>query len=231
MREILYSILTLLSFILLVGCAEKPPIAVDGEGELQIIVLWDSTYSNNPLTSVPIQNAKVFVGSKYGMKVFQTDSEGKILIENLPTAVYGVSIRKVHPLDPNIILIGVKQDLNVISGRSLIDTIYVNPISSTGIVINEIYAAGPVNNIFYFYDQFVELYNGSDSVRYLDGMIIMRVSGNNEGKGPGADEDDDGDIDGVVYAFKFPGNPGDKIFQLILDSSLYVLLMQSIIKI
>lgn len=197
-------------FILFMGCAEKPPVTVDGEGKLLVVVLWDSTYSDNPSTSLPVQNAKVFVASRYGMKIVNTNLNGEVFIENLPTAVYGLSIKKPHPLDPNIVLIGVKQDLNVVSGRILIDTIYVSPVSSRGIVINEIYAAGPVNNIFYFYDQFIELYNGSDSVQYLDGMIIMRVSGNNEGKGPGADEDDDGDIDGVVYAFKFPGNPGEK---------------------
>lgn len=196
--------------LILSSCAEKPPVAVDGEGKLEIVVLWDSTYSENPVTSLPVQDAKVFLSSKYGLKLAVTDLNGKIIIENLPTAVYGLSIRKQHPIDPNIILIGVKQNLDVVSGKVLVDTIYVNPISSTGIVINEIYSAGPINNIFYFYDQFIEFYNGSDSVRYLDGAIIMRVSGNNDGKGPGADENDDGDIDGVVYAFKFPGYPGEK---------------------
>jgi hypothetical protein len=196
--------------ILFVGCAEQPPIAVDGEGKLDVIVLWDSTYSEDASIALPVANAKVFLNSRYGMKILMTDYNGRIILENLPTSIYGLSVRKTHPLDPNIMLIGVKQDLNVISGKAISDTIFVKPISATGIVINEIYAAGPVNNIFYFYDQFVELYNASDSIRYLDGMIVMRVSGNNDGKGPGADEDDDGDIDGVTFAFKFPGNPGEQ---------------------
>ncbi len=205
-------ILLISIFLLLIitGCSEKPPVAVDGDGKLEIVVLWDSTYLNNPATSAPVSEAKVFINSRYIMKIVQTDFDGKVKLENLPTAVYELSVRRSHPLDPNIILIGVKRDIQVMSGEILIDTIFVNPISSTGVVINEIYSAGPVNNIFYFYDQFIELYNASDSVRYLDGAIIMRVSGNNEGKGPGADENDDGDIDGVVYAFKFPGNPGEK---------------------
>jgi hypothetical protein len=38
----------------------------------------------------------------------------------------------------------------------------------------------------------------------------MRVSGNSEGKGPGADEGNDNDIDGITYIFKFPGTPGEK---------------------
>jgi hypothetical protein len=202
-------IFSTLSFLFL-SCAEQPPVAVDGEGRIEVVVLWDSTYSENTSTSLPVTNAKVFLSSRYGMRISVTDENGKIYLENLPTSTYGLSVRKPHPVDPNIMLIGAKQDLSVISGRTLHDTIFVKPISATGIVINEIYAAGPVNNIFYFYDQFIELYNASDSVRYLDGMIVMRVSGNNEGKGPGADEDDDGDIDGVVYAFKFPGYPGEK---------------------
>ncbi len=199
-----------LSGILFVGCAEQPPVSVDGEGKLEVVVLWDSTYSENAAIAQPVTNAKVFLSSQYGMKISITDNYGKVYLENLPTANYGLSVRKTHPVDPNIMLIGAKQDLKVVSGKILNDTIFVKPISSTGIVINEIYAAGPVNNIFYFYDQFIELYNASDSVRYLDGMIIMRVSGNNEGKGPGADEDNDGDIDGVTFAFKFPGKPGEK---------------------
>ncbi len=206
----IFTCLILIGMIYNVGCIEKPPVAVDGDGKLELVVLWDSTYSENPSTALPVQNAKVFLSSKYGIKITETDLNGKIYLENLPTAIYGLSVRKPHPIDQNIVLIGTKNELNILSGRISVDTIFVNPISSTGIVINEIYAAGPVNNIFYFYDQFIEIYNGSDSVRYLDGAIIMRVSGNNEGKGPGADEDDDGDIDGVVYAFKFPGKPGEK---------------------
>ncbi len=195
---------------LLFGCAEQPPLSVDGEGRLEVVVLWDSTYSENAIVALPVTNAKVFLSSRYGMKISTTDENGKIYLENLPTSTYGLSVRKPHPVDPNIMLIGTKQDLNVVSGTIIHDTIFVKPISATGIVINEIYAAGPINNIFYFYDQFIELYNASDSVRYLDGMIVMRVSGNSDGKGPGADEHDDGDIDGVTFAFKFPGYPGEK---------------------
>lgn len=200
--------------LVFIGCSEKPPVAVDGDGMIEIIILWDSTYSDSPATSQPVPFAKFIITSKYGIRIISSDINGKVTIENLPTAVYSASVRKTHPMDPNIILIGAKQDLFVTSGKQLFDTIYVKPISNMGISINEIYSAGPVNNIFYFYDQFIELYNASDSLKYLDGMIVVRVSGNNEGKGPGADEDDDNDIDGAVYAFKFPGNPGDKNFAI-----------------
>lgn len=200
--------------ILLIGCAEKPPTAVDGDGKLELFVLWDSSYTNSFDKAIPLTNAKVILSSSYQIKIYYTDEKGRVYLEYLPSATYSVTIRKSHPNDPNIILVGSKQNIKIISGEIIHDTIFTKPISSTGISINEIYSAGPVNNIFYFYDQFIELYNVSDSIKYLDGMIIMRFSSNSEGKGPGADEEDDGDIDGVTYAFKFPGKPGEKNYPI-----------------
>ena len=110
-------------------------------------------------------------------------------------------------------MVGNLSDQVVTSGNVVVDTVKASQIANTGICINEIYVGGPVNSIFFFYDAFWELYNYSDEVKYLDGMMMMRVSGNSitDGhKGPGADEGDDGDIDGATYIFKFPGNPGEK---------------------
>lgn len=189
-------------------CAENPPVYIDGQGMLELVVLWDSTYIDST-TAVPVANAKVIITSKYLTRIYQTDQNGKLCLSNLPTSNYGYTIRKPHPIDPNIILVGSKQNVEIVSGKIVYDTIYVKPISSTGISINEIYCAGPINNFFFFFDQFIELYNASDSVKYLDGMMIMRFSSNNDGKGPGADEDNDNDIDGATYVFKFPGKPGE----------------------
>lgn len=198
------------SLIFFTGCAENPPTMVDGQGQLEIVVLWDTSFVDSISTPIPVSDAKVIISSRYSAKICYTDNEGKLCITNLPTSNYGITIRKQHPVDPNIILVGSKQNLEIVSGKILVDTIYLKPISSSGISINEIYCAGPVNNFFFFFDQFIELYNSSDEVKYLDGMMIMRFSSNSEGKGPGADEDDDNDIDGVTYVFKFPGKPGEK---------------------
>lgn len=202
------------SLIFFTSCAENPPTMVDGQGQLEIVVLWDTSFVDSISTPIPISDAKVIISSRYSTKICYTDNEGKLFITNLPTSNYGITIRKQHPVDPNIILVGSKQNLEIVSGKILVDTIYLKPISSSGISINEIYCAGPVNNFFYFFDQFIELYNSSDEVKYLDGMMIMRFSSNSEGKGPGADEDDDNDIDGVTYVFKFPGKPGEKNYPI-----------------
>lgn len=194
---------------ILSGCSPEMPVLYDGSGVMKIVCLWDSLG-----IYIPLRDAKCIVTSEYGIRIYYTDENGILDIGGLPESVYSISIRGIHPLDSRISLVGVKKDIEVKAGQEVIDTIIAMPTSGYGIVINEIYACGPVNNIFYFFDQFIELYNSTDSVKYLDGMIVMRVSGNNEGLGPGADEGSDGDIDGVTYAFKFPGKPGERNYPI-----------------
>jgi hypothetical protein len=189
---------------------EEAPVQVDGNAYLKVIAVWDTSTVDSVNNFVSLPNAKVILSSEYGIRIEYTNANGVCELTHLPSSTYGISVRAIHPVDDQIFLVGNIKNVEVNSGLEVIDTLIAKAISSTGIAINELYVGGPVNNIFFFYDQFIELYNSSDSVKYLDGAIVMRVSGNNDGRGPGADEDDDGDIDGVTYIFKFPGNPGDK---------------------
>ena len=207
MKAFLYFYIVL---FLLAGCREAPPVGVDGNAEVKIYSIWDSVLQDLSTVPSPMKNAKAILSSEYGTLVRTTDENGILKLSGLPSSTYSISIRMPHPADPSILLVGNLRDVSIISGSEFSDTIVAKPISSSGIAINEVYACGPVNNIFFFFDQFIELYNSSDSVKYLDGMQIMRVSGNSTGKGAGADEDDDGDIDGITYIFKFPGNPGEQ---------------------
>jgi hypothetical protein len=199
----------LAAILLMAGCAHEPPVGVDGNATIVLYAVWNTSGSETAPSYGPLANAKVVLVSEYGSMVRTTDASGALTLEHMPASTYSISVRRPHPLDANIQLIGSAVGVVVRSGQVAADTILAKAISSTGIAINEIYAAGPVNNMFFFYDQFVELYNASDSVRYLDGMLISRMSGNSEGAGPGADEGSDGDIDGVTYIFRFPGLPGE----------------------
>ena len=194
--------------LLMAGCAEEPPVAVDGNASLVIVAMWNSTGNDSLPTFEPLAGAKVVLTSEYGTMVRATDYAGELRLDRLPAATYSISVRRSHPLDPGIQLVGSVIGLTTRSGGTTADTIFSRAVSSSGIAINEIYSAGPLNDSFFFFDQFLELYNASDSTRYLDGMLVMRVSGNSEGLGPGADEGADGDIDGVTYIFQFPGLPG-----------------------
>ncbi len=203
-------LLMLVALIGMAGCVQDPPVTVDGNATIVVKAVWNSSGNDSLPVYVPLAGAKVTLISEYGTMVRATDLSGTVTLDHLPASSYTVSVRRAHPLDPGIQLVGSAIGLVVRSGQVTADTVMAKPISSTGIAINEIYAAGPINNMFFFYDQFIELYNASDSVRYLDGMLVARVSGNSDPgeSGPGADEGGDGDIDGVTYIFRFPGAPG-----------------------
>ena len=207
MKIKLYIISILLAFI---SCQEEAPVQVDGRAELKIQALWEVTI-NDSVRYVPLPNAEMILVSEYGMRTEYANENGILHLDDIPSSVYQISARRKHPDDPYISIVGNITDIEVISGSLVDDTIYAKPISASGISINEIYAGGPVNSIFFFYDQFIEVYNSSNEVKYLDGMQVFRVSGTDGGtKDPGADWDNDDDIDGVTYAFKFPGRPGEK---------------------
>lgn len=199
--------LCLFSMSAMIGCSEEMPVNIDGNANLTLQVMWDSSG-----TLFQLSNAKVIIVSDYGTMVRYTNESGIINLAGLPSALYNIAVRKPYPLDNTIIIVGSLLNLELESGQGTSDTIIAKPASGSGLSINEIYYPGPVNNTHYMYDQFIEIYNSSDSLKYLDGIMVMRVSGNNSdgGKGPGADQDDDNDIDGAIYVFRFPGFPGGK---------------------
>jgi len=215
-RELLLTVpLFMVALLLFSSCHEEIPTAGDGNAKIELLAIWDTSTVESVQKFVPLKNAKVILSSEYGVSVRTTDENGKFFISGLPSSTYNISVRMPHPLDANILLVGSMKDREVLTGNIMTDTIIAKPISSSGISINEIYASGPVNSIFYFYDQFIELYNSSDSIKYVDGMMVMRVTGNSLlGIKAGEDYENDNDIDGVGYAFKFPGKPGEKNYPL-----------------
>ena len=191
------------------GCKENPPVLVDGNGSLELKAVWNNSTDSIP-NIIPLQNAKVILSSQYGMQIYYTGSDGFLRVDHLPSAIYSIAIKASHPQDNTIILVGAIRDVSIGSGQISTQTITAKPVASSGISMNEIYCVGPVNNIFYFYDLFIELYNSSDSVKYLDGMQVMRVSHSNGSLMPGDDWYKNGKMQGITYIYKFPGRAGEK---------------------
>jgi hypothetical protein len=198
------------SFIYLSGCADNPPLTADGECMLEITALGNISLNADAPHYVPMANAEVILSSEYGIIECRTDENGMLNLKNLPSSVYDINIKMRHPENPAILITGDLLKISVTSARIFTDTLFAAQIAGTGIAINEIYAAGPINDFTYYYDQYLELYNYSDETKYLDGMIVCRFHDNKPIGGAGSDEGNDGDIDGITLASKFPGKPGEK---------------------
>lgn len=212
----MYYIMIFYIGLFLSGCTlEDKPTGWDGEGVLEVYLVWESFTPEGESEILPVIDADVRASSEYGTFHSTTNEFGMSEFKNLPTSSYIVSARSFHPLDSLIVLVGSLENMSVVSGMQTSDTLTVLPMPQSGIVINELYTSGPVNDMFYFFDQFVELYNTSTETKYLDGIWLMRVSGTGDGAYyPGEDKYGDGQMQGVVYAYAFPGRPGDQNYPI-----------------
>jgi len=179
--------LGLSGFLLFSACTEKKPICVEGNGKVDVYV----DFKGSPeLPGTPIENATVELTPLYTAHIPPrlTNDQGMAQFQNLISGQYIASA--TYRWDSLKILVGSTKS-QVRSNSTVIDTIHLFP-SKPGLKINELYTVGPPNDEFYFYDQFIELYNSADDTVYLDGMIVCRLSR---------------DITKVTYIFQFPGTP------------------------
>ncbi len=203
--------------LLFTSCAREKPTQIDGRQELRVVIADNSGLLpvNPELGYAPLAEAAVtlisgfYYESPEANKKYHayTDSAGIVFFQNLPLSSFTLSAEKRVKV-PNsdggdsveVILRGSALfDLAANQGET--DTVGTTVAVQSPIVINEIYYVGGINRAYYFYDQFVELYNASDTTQYLDGLIICR------GRQYHDPDLDILDYVQVLYVFQFPGEP------------------------
>lgn len=153
------------------------PTQMDGSAEIVLQLLVDDNGDTTSVAGVPV-SIRTY---NYNIPEFSdtTDSNGVVHFYDLPFASYYVqafSVIRASEFE-EIEIVG-SQVIELVSDSSImdmvVDTMFMEQ-SKRGLKINEVYSPGPPNNIFYFYDQFHELYNGLSETVYLDGMIYLRL--------------------------------------------------------
>lgn len=198
--------LVLFAFALIVqGCSssEKPTLP-DGEGIMQIIIVDTTGTIPGSTPGIPtiVEGAQVSIQARTHEYVDVTDAEeGVAGFSNLPAGEYSLFARRELPAGAQKKVFTGFIDVYVPGPDMVTDTIFVSIVTVNALMINEIYYSGGDYSKFYFYDQFVELYNSSQDTLYLDGCILTRNFP--------SDREDIEYIDVVraIYAFQFPGVP------------------------
>jgi len=155
-------------------CSQQKPTSYDATGSIQIIVI-DTTGLINPQSHIqPVGECRVrFFNTNYStMCEGMTDEQGMVTRDGLLAGFYNINAEKKvnHYLLTGSIELEIDDTI-----KEGLDTIKVDFQTLSGIVINEIFYAGSQRG--YYEDQFIELYNNSDSVQYLDGIIVCRLLG------------------------------------------------------
>jgi hypothetical protein len=211
-------ILTLLfSFVIFSSCIEKMPTQKDGGYTYQSlnidtlgIFAFDSTLGYTPFKNrkITIESQSYFQSLGIPMKEYATtDDKGRMHSTNLTNSKYNVYSEPVDTIRYNpdtgnwdSVKVIISEEIDIASDS---EQEYINytKIVFPNLVINEIFYCGSDRPSFYFYDQFVELYNASDSTKYLDGMIICRAR---QSVHPDLETND---FVQAIYIFQFPGTP------------------------
>jgi len=176
MRQVTFAVLASLVFALL-GCGNDMPQNPDGDRFISVVVA-DTTGTipgSTPGEPYFLEGAQVSLDSRTHQyqAVTETDQNGVATFENVVAGAYTVFTRAEHQAVSHKVFTGFS-DVFIESEILVCDTILVSPILASDLMINEIFYAGSDRSTFYFYDQYVELYNAADDTLYLDGLIVTR---------------------------------------------------------
>lgn len=192
-------------------CSPNAPTGLDRSVSLHLYVI-DTTQISDDTASVPLADAYVrLILSDYNETYsYHTDAYGYLYLPDIRMGHYLIQAEKRYE---NINRVGSLDVELSVPNTEYIDTIYVDIASLEGIVINEIYYCGPENSGRFYWDQYIELYNNSDEVQYLDKMIIAKVRPQSQTE----------DKFQTIYSYRFPGSGAS----IPVDPGEFVLIAQS----
>ncbi|MBO8130411.1 MAG: DUF4876 domain-containing protein [Candidatus Marinimicrobia bacterium] len=172
------------------NCSKEEPLLYDGNLDMIFFV----SYLGKPAKNIHIRLKSLDFNIDDVRKV--TDTNGYVEFYDLIYSRYIINVSDtiyyVSDITPGEVI-----KIHVIGSKIVEpDSFFINDTlellkenEGAGLKINEIYVSGAKSDNFYFYDQFIELYNSSEDTLYLDGMIVCRV----------------GNINSVKFIFRFPG--------------------------
>ncbi|MGD1047360.1 MAG: DUF4876 domain-containing protein [Candidatus Krumholzibacteriaceae bacterium] len=188
-----------------VSCGLERPMAPDGRGELTLTVADTSGLLPGSVEGVPFYLDSTEVRIESQTQIFtasrMTNPAGMASFDHLDAGRYSVFARREIYLGSAKKTFTGSFSLLVQGKESVRDTVFVKPVSSSQLMINELYYCGSCASSFYFYDQYVELYNASADTMYLDGDIVTRELGVID---PEMEQED---YVRAIYAYQFPGTP------------------------
>lgn len=213
MKRILIFLLPPFLSLISLYCSLDKPTAIENTMSARFVIVDTSgTLSTDTLSHIAIvPSAQLFVNSTdYYIKLqYETDSRGVFEMNDVLASRYRIFAYKqllpddITPLskitDTNLLIGSIEKTIQNPHIELSMDSIKIGPMRISPIVINEIYYSCPAGSGCYISDQFVELYNASNTTQYLDKLFICRISGSRNF----------GDNLVAIEYYQFPGSGTD----------------------
>jgi hypothetical protein len=186
------------------SCGIERPGYADGDNVLIIQAI--DTSGSTGVDSAIVTGASIELSSSTCVfkGTFTTDELGRVVIEHLPSGDYYIQASKRAEVQYGILT--AQKQLTLENEAEREDTLLMSFASLSPVVINEVYYCGCSASTFYYYDQFIELYNSTDDTLYLDGYVAVR--GTQIDDLIGFDKET-APIALGFYVYKFPGIRGE----------------------
>lgn len=208
-----YIIAAVMMLLMLIGCTREAPKETDSF-MLEFVMPQECNH-NSFYSGQKVQ----FSGS--ASYEFETDICGMVKVESIIPGIYDITTKmEISGAQYNAMVSGessVEDNARVLIGVSLMNqkifkaedlTIQLNASVLRSLMISKVYYSGTRDNLdrTYTTDSYVEIFNNSDEVAYLDGMYLALAESVSPAAYPAKDNPDS------IYArqvCKFPGNGSD----------------------
>lgn len=182
-----------LKIVLAFVCLLSFSSCLDNDDEVEIVNYFLAVNLPSDLQSTDASGLNVtFKNTLTGsVQVLSTNSQGTVAFTGLP-GIYNIEVtgQKTYSfvnsngetIDRTVSLAGIRENVALTSLSTNLTMDAVMQIASKGWVIKEIYYTGSKtpSGGAYNKDQFVELYNNTDSVLYADGISIAQTANNTQ---------------------------------------------------
>ncbi len=201
MRRLLAGISVACAGALVSSCGLDKPDDADGRCVLVLQAVDTSGVFTEEWRGVAGAKVEIASAMTAYKDIFTADDAGRIVLEGFPVGDYYIQA-SMRDEEHEVLLTGQAKKM-LRSEAEVKDTLFMSFVPMSPIVINEMYYAGCNGSSFYYYDQFVELYNSTDDTLYVDGYIVCRSQ----------QSDNLYDIEGAdfalaYYMYQFPGTRG-----------------------
>jgi hypothetical protein len=185
-------------------------------GSLEITVKASETYAALDTENIEVMLTNTLDNSE--VKV-NTNSTGVAKFLDLAPGTYTVSASKILSaeaayvftgLNKEVTLNATKADIVILPKEAKIEEIVLDGKTGGALIIREIYSTGAANDSYaiMFKDQFVEIYNNSEDVQYVDGLYLAYLAPQRAGSDPTKEVVTTLPIGDNVYASKIIQFPG-----------------------
>jgi len=200
-RAIITVVLILL--VIAFSCGKDKPVDPDGSNNIKLYAVDTSGVQGG---WVALEGATVRVSSSTSQfeAVYETGPDGFVILDNLVAGTDMLQAELIN-LEESFTILGQKE-ISILFDPQVSDTVYMNYQRSSPLTMNEVYYCGCNYGRFYYYDQFIELYNSSADTLWLDGYIICRTSQADDVINSIGLETVDFAL--AYYVFTFPGESG-----------------------